>query len=230
MEPPRTPRERARAAVLEELKAVARVQLEERGAAALSLRHVARDLGMSSSGIYRYVKSRDELLTLLIVDAYDALGEAVERAEAAVDRADLLGRWRAAALAVRGWAKGRPQEYGLVFGSPVPGYEAPPATVGPASRVPLVMAKILRDAAGHLEGVEGTDGTTGVEASLSFVATPLAGIAESMVAKGLLAWVGLFGLVSFELFGHLKGTVREGDTYFLWACEDLARSIGITTG
>ena len=143
---PETPRARARAAVVEEIKAAARAQLAEVGAAALSVRHVARELGMSSSGMYRYFASRDELLTALIIDAYDALGGAVEQAEAAVDRADLFGRWWAAASAVRTWARAHPQEYGLVYGSPVPGYAAPQDTVGPASRVPLALATILRDA------------------------------------------------------------------------------------
>lgn len=222
----RTPRERTRLAVLEELKAVARSQLEERGAAALSLRHVARDVGLSSSGVYRYVESRDELLTLLIVEAYDGLGEAVERAEAAVARDDLFGRWWASACALRAWARVRPQEYGLVFGSPVPGYEAPPTTVGPASRVPLVLSGILRDAAARMPS-PAPDAGAGVDATHSFVAVELAGLSTELVARGVLAWVTLFGLVSFELFGHLSGTVSDNDAYFRWACERAARTIGI---
>lgn len=222
----RTPRERARLAILEELRVVARAQLEERGAAGLSLRHVAKDVGMSSSGIYRYVASRDELLTLLIVDAYDGLGDAVERAEAQVPREDTFGRWWAACRAVREWARVRPQEYGLVFGSPVPGYVAPPSTVGPASRVPLVLSGILRDAAAKVHP-HGDAGPTGVDATHSFVASELAGLSTALVANGVLAWVTLFGLVSFELFGHLKGTVRDPDAYFRFACERAARTIGI---
>ncbi len=227
----RTPRERARLAVLEELKAVARTQLEERGAAGLSLRHVARDLGLSSSGIYRYVASRDELLTLLIVDAYDALGEAVESAEAAVDRADLFGRWWASCSAVRDWARGRPQEYGLVYGSPVPGYEAPPSTIGPASRVPLTFGRILRDAA-RAASAQGGSPSEPAGATLAglpgkLVAVELEGLSPELVARGVLAWVTLFGLVSFEVFGHLTGTVADDDAYFRWACERAARSIGI---
>src|SRR5580658_8303806 len=116
-----TPRARARVAALEEIKRAARAQMAERGAAALSVRHVAREVGMCSSGVYRYFKSRDELLTALIIDAYNALGDDVERAEAQVDRGDLFGRWWAAASAARTWAWARPQEYGLVFGSPIPG-------------------------------------------------------------------------------------------------------------
>ena len=87
----------------EEIKAVAKRHLSSEGAN-LSLRAVARDVGMASSAVYRYFASRDDLLTALIVDAYDAVGEVAERAEATVDRADLLGRWLATARAVRAWA------------------------------------------------------------------------------------------------------------------------------
>lgn len=227
---PRTARERARAEVLAELKAVARAQLEQRGAAALSLRLVARDLGISSSGIYRYVGSRDELLTLLIVDAYNSLGEAVEAAEAAVERHDVFGRWLACAGAVREWARGRPQEYGLVFGSPVPGYEAPQETIGPASRVPIVLSGLLRDASAKLDTAPPSRHRTGVDASAAFVLDELRDVSEPLVAAGVLAWVTLFGFVTFELFGHLKGTVRDGDAYFRWACERMARTLGIDPG
>src|SRR3954462_15401697 len=118
----RTARERVRAELIGEITEVARRHRARDGAAGLSLRAVAREMGMVSSAIYRYFASRDELLTALIVDAYDALGAAVERAEAAVDRADLLGRWLAACRAVREWALENPHEYALIYGSPVPGY------------------------------------------------------------------------------------------------------------
>ena len=85
---------------------------------------------MVSSAIYRYFPSRDDLLTALIIDAYDALGDAVEAADAAVDRADLRGRWLAVCRAARAWALAHPAEYALIYGSPVPGYAAPDDTVG----------------------------------------------------------------------------------------------------
>ena len=96
MPPRQTARERVRAEITREITDIARSQLAEQGAAALSLRAVARDLGMVSSAVYRYFSSRDELLTALIIDGYDALGLAVERADAAQPRADYPGRWRAA--------------------------------------------------------------------------------------------------------------------------------------
>src|SRR6185436_694395 len=115
--------------------------------AALSLRAVARELGMVSSALYRYFASRDELLTALIIDTYDSMGEAAESADASVaDRSDVLARWIAVTNALRDWALARPHEYALIYGSPVPDYAAPQDTVGPATRPVLVMGAILADA------------------------------------------------------------------------------------
>src|SRR5215813_9642634 len=97
---PRTARERARAEITAEIIEAGRRHLATDGAAGLSLRAIARELGMASSAVYRYVASRDDLLTRLIIDAYDALGAAAESREAAADRADLAGRWSAVCVAV----------------------------------------------------------------------------------------------------------------------------------
>ena len=72
-------RARNRAALMVAITEEANRQLLEVGPAALSVRSVARELGMASSAIYRYVSSRDELLTLLIVDGYNDMADAVER-------------------------------------------------------------------------------------------------------------------------------------------------------
>ncbi|MEM7288279.1 MAG: TetR/AcrR family transcriptional regulator, partial [Actinomycetota bacterium] len=125
---PRTARAAARELLTSQILETARSHLVERGAGELSLRAVARELGMASSAVYRYFPSRDALLTALIIDAYDALGQTAEEADAAVDRDDHLGRWRAIAHAVRGWALAHPHEYALIYGTPVPGYEAPEDT------------------------------------------------------------------------------------------------------
>ena len=217
-------------AALEEIKRAARAQLAVSGAAALSVRHVAREVGMCSSGVYRYYTSRDQLLTALIIDAYDALGAAVEEAEATIDRADHVARWWAAARTIREWAQANPQEYGLVFGSPVPGYVAPQDTVVPAARVPFLLATILRDAYGAhaLEGVGSRDECgSGLDPSFTTSGMPLAGLPDEVVAAGVRAWSELFGLISFELFGHLKGTVLDGDRFFRIACERMAAELGI---
>ena len=143
----RAARERTRAEITREILDAARRHLATDGASGLSLRAIARELGVSSSAVYRYVASRDELLTRLIVAAYDALGIAAETQEAAVARDDLAGRWSAVCGAVRGWALANPNEYALIYGTPVPGYIAPPATIAPAARVSSVLLGILTDAA-----------------------------------------------------------------------------------
>ena len=143
----RAARERTRAEITRQILDAARRHLATEGASGLSLRAIARELGASSSAVYRYVASRDELLTRLIVAAYDALGAAAETAEAAVARDDLAGRWSAVCGAVRAWALANPNEYALIYGTPVPGYTAPPATIAPAARVSSVLLGILADAA-----------------------------------------------------------------------------------
>lgn len=139
-------RARARLEVTAAIKDEARRQLAAEGAAKLSLRAVARELGMVSSALYRYFPSRDDLLTALIIDAYDSLGECAERAHGKAADAGPVGRWTAVAEAVRDWALRHPHEYALIYGSPVPGYTAPDTTVPPASRVGLLFIGILRDA------------------------------------------------------------------------------------
>src|ERR1700760_1937240 len=144
---PRTARERARAELTREIKEEARRQLADAGANGLSLRAVAKELGMVSSALYRYYPSRDDLLTALIIDAYNALGDAAERALAAPGPA--RERWVGGWHAVRDWARSRPHEYALIYGSPVPGYRAPEATIGPAARVPLAFTGLARGALGR---------------------------------------------------------------------------------
>ncbi len=147
-------RARVRAEMITEIKTIARRHLETDGAN-LSLRAVARDMGMVSSALYRYFASRDDLLTALILDAYNALGEAAEAADAAVtDRSQLRARWLATAHGIRGWALGTPAEYALLFGTPVPGYAAPADTITAATRTPIVLIRILADgfASGALTG------------------------------------------------------------------------------
>ena len=207
----RAARERTRAEITVQILDAARRHLATEGASALSLRAIARELGVSSSGVYRYVASRDELLTRLIVAAYDALGAAAEAQEAAVARADLADRWSAVCDAVRGWALANPNEYALIYGTPVPGYVAPIATIAPAARVSSVLLGILSDAAGHLPPAVAEDdvppGGREALAPLRSVAGP--GVPDALLQRGLMALAALFGTVSFELFGQLHGIVGE---------------------
>lgn len=208
----RLARRRARDEIVREIVETARRHLAVDGAAGLSLRAVARDLGMVSSAVYRYVPSRDDLLTRLIVEAYDALGAAAEKAEAKVDRDDLLGRLVASCSGARRWALKHPHEYALLYGSPVPGYAAPQDTVAPATRVPVLLITVLFD--GVRSGRIVPDDFPALSETVRRAIAPLRGavpedLPEVVLVQGMIAWTYLFGAISFELFGHRHQVVAD---------------------
>jgi AcrR family transcriptional regulator len=219
--------------MIDEIKTVARGRLAAEGAN-LSLRAVARDMGMVSSALYRYFANRDDLLTALIIDGYNALGAAVEAADAAVaDRAQLRLRWLSAARAVRDWALANPAEYALLYGSPVPGYAAPQDTIAAAARTPEVLARILTD--GSSSGaVTGAGFRSSVplpgplRADLARTRDQIAaGLPEELIHVGLTCWLQLFGVVSFELFGQLNNVIDARAEFFDQQMELMADLMGI---
>jgi AcrR family transcriptional regulator len=203
-------RSRVRAELVDEIKAAARRRLALDGPN-VTLRAVARDLGMVPSALYRYFRGRDALLTALITDGYEGLGAAAETAEAEVVRTDFRGRWSAVCRAVRQWALDHPAEYALLYGSPVPGYAAPATTVPPASRVVVALVAVLADAAaaGALRAVHDRPPEPGLRADLDRIVAQAPGAADRgrpsdhVLLAGLGAWTQLFGLVGFEVFGRL---------------------------
>ena len=226
-------RARMRLELTGEIKDEARRQLAAEGASGLSLRAVTRALGMASSAIYRYFPSRDHLLTALIVDAYDALGAAAESADAGCARGDHGGRWRAVGLGIRSWALAHPHEYALVYGSPVPGYRAPEDTIGPASRVTLVLAAIVDDAArsGGLAPLADGGGLPPLDAAVLEECRRLADLAfphapDEVVVRAVIAWTQLFGMISFELFGHFHSVIELVEPVFDRALLETGRMVG----
>ncbi|MBV1849087.1 TetR/AcrR family transcriptional regulator [Catellatospora tritici] len=205
-------RARVRDELTSEIKAIARRQLATDGAD-LSLRAIARELGMVSSAVYRYFPSRDDLLTALIIDCYNELGEAAEQAVAACGpESSLMERWLAIGHAVRDWALAHPADYALIYGSPVPGYHAPRDTVGPASRVTTQMLGLLVQgvAAGAIPADPGTpEVPPGLAAELDRFAEQVPGVSRHLLARALTAWVQMFGAVNFELFGRLTNLIDD---------------------
>jgi AcrR family transcriptional regulator len=232
---PRTARARARAEITSEILDAGRRYLATDGAPGLSLRAIARDLGMASSAVYRYVASRDDLLTKLIIEAYDSLGAAAEAAEAMVGRADLAGRWAAVCTAVRTWAIANPNEYALIYGSPVPGYVAPTDTIGPASRVSNLLVGILLDVASQqadANQARADDARGGWSAALQPVRDAIPpGVPDSEIQTGLMVWSALFGVISFELFGQFHNVVDERpgarDAFFAECVRRWAGQLGL---
>lgn len=191
-------RERIEAQIIE----VGRRHLRTHGAAGLSLRAVARDVGMVSSAVYRYVGSRDELITLLLVDAYNDLADAVGRARASAQS------WRdgivVVAHAVRDWALAQPAGWALLYGSPVPGYHAPAEqTVGPGTRVIAVLLNAIA------AGVSAGEIATAEQVAAQPLSAEFARLRDefgfpgddAVIAKCFLLWAALVGAVSLEVFG-----------------------------
>ena len=223
-------RARARIEVTAAIKDAARRQLADDGAAKLSLRAVARELGMVSSALYRYFPSRDDLLTALIIDAYDSLGEAAEAAHAAAPGAAPVRRWTAVCEAVRAWALAHPHEYALIYGSPVPGYSAPQTTVPAAARVGLLLIGIVRDAL-DTGGLAELPLTAELRPEAERLAADLAPDLPPEAAAALVAaWAELFGLVGFEVFGQFNRVVEDREAFFRHAVTRLAGSVGLTAG
>lgn len=232
---PRTARERVRAEITGEILRAGRRHLATDGAAALSLRAIARDLGMASSAVYRYVASRDELLTRLIIDAYDSLGAAAEAVGAGAGRGDLAGRWSAICRAVRDWALANPNEWALIYGSPVPGYAAPADTIGPASRVSNLLVQILAEAAERgvaLPDPAGRELSPAARAALGPALAVLpAAVTDAAIQAGLMLWSALLGTISLELFGQFHNVVTDDpagrDAFFAECVRRWAAQIGI---
>ena len=227
-------RARVRAELTSEIKAVARRQLATEGAN-LSLRAVARELGMVSSAVYRYFPSRDDLLTALIIDCYNELGEAVETADAAVDR-----RRPARALARRrprrpGLGAGQPGRVRADLGCPVPGYRAPQDTDRPrrpdnGRARPFPRRRLrLRRAAPRLRPDDAAP-PPALETEL-VQALPRDRARHPhrrCCSRGLTAWIQLYGVITFELFGRLNNFIESSRReFFDHQMRVMAREIGL---
>jgi AcrR family transcriptional regulator len=212
-------RERVRRATVEEIKTVARAQMAAEGTAGVNLRSIAREMGMTAPALYRYFASRDDLVTALVIDAYDALADAMEAAVDAVGPGRHADRLRAAFGAFRAWGLAHPTEYALIFGSPIPGYVAPETTRPAGVRHTDLLGRLLADA--YADGA--------LDPARIALRTPPAlarqveqlqrrrggpAIPASVLAFGLGAWARVHGLVTLEVFGHLAPAVGDGGALF----------------
>ena len=122
----------------EVIKETAWGQISREGAAALSLRAIARELKITAPAIYNYFPSRDDLVTALIVDAFTSLGDSQKDSIKSVSASRPQTRLSTLGLAYRNWALTYPQRYQLIFGTPIPGYEAPADITLPAAAWALI--------------------------------------------------------------------------------------------
>jgi AcrR family transcriptional regulator len=198
-------RQRQREATMAEIRDVARRQLAVTGAAALSLRAVAREMGLTAPALYRYYDDRDALLTALIVDGYTSLCEELEAARDA--GSDPGAQIAGMSLAYRRWAVEHPHEYALVFGAPVPGYAAPDD--GPTHEAGMRFGAVFLEVFSAVHATTrfavppAEHRTRGLETALSAWKDGPAPLPAGAMQVFLACWSRLHGMISLEVFGHL---------------------------
>jgi AcrR family transcriptional regulator len=175
---------------------------------------------VTAPAIYNYFARLDDLITALIVDAFNALGDHLEAASQAAAGNGLRAQFRAALLAYRAYAVDNPTDFELIYGNPIPGYNAPAEITVPLASRPLLL---LLDLALRImpDGFAVTPREFEPPADvLTFFASwksqaGLAHVPDTLLYTMLVGWSRIHGIVMLELFDHLPPTV--GDTAALYA-------------
>jgi AcrR family transcriptional regulator len=201
----------------EAIKETAWQQIAERGAAALSLRAIARRLKITAPAIYNYFPRRDDLVTALIVDAYNSLGESQLAAIQSLPAAELEACFTALGLAYRDWAINYPQRYQLIFGTPIPNYKAPEEITLPAATealVPLIRTIQAFSDAKRLRLDRVAPLTDDLEKMLSAWQKNAGGMDLEVLYAALVAWSRVHGLVSMEIGNHIPAYITDPGEVF----------------
>lgn len=209
----------------ERIKDVAWQQMVDVGVAGLSLRAIARVLGVSAPSIYHYYADRDALVTALITDAYTSLGDAQIGARDTIPATDLHGRLRATGVAYRAWAVAMPQRYQLIFGTPIPGYVAPASVLPVAGRSLSALVSVVAQIhqSGRLNG--------GALPTVMPVALPMfalwqqhAGAQEpEVLTVAILIWGRVHGLVSLETTRSIPPFGADGIALYEYELDTIAK-------
>lgn len=211
-------RDEARQRTTAAIMAAARREIAEHGAGGLSMRAIAREVGMVSSAVYRYFPTREALLTAMIIESYGSLAQALSQVSARTPARS----WTRLATALREWARSTPHEFQLIYGTPVPGYQAPPETVPAAAAVATPFLRI-----GEYASVEGFRSRR-LTAQMGTVADLVPGLQRSVAAAVLAELAALVGVVSLELSGHLVGSADPADHLYDALVQRQVATLGLT--
>jgi AcrR family transcriptional regulator len=225
-------RDRVRAATVTEIKDTARRILVTEGPDGLSLRAIAREMGMTAPALYRYFPSREDLITALIAQLYDELTATLEAARDAADPADARVKLAAASRAFRSWALAHPREFALLFGSPIPGIGAQsddsPANLA-SERFGQVfgalVAQIYQDDPFPIPAEEEMDPALRQQLQAWCAGLPV-GLPPGAAQVFLSCWIRLYGMVAMEVFGHLEFALPDAEPLFEAELRDLADTLG----
>ncbi|WP_406284188.1 TetR/AcrR family transcriptional regulator [Embleya sp. NBC_00896] len=228
-----TRRARLRVETAREIKTIALKLMAEGGPDAITLRAIAREMGMTANAIYGYYPTRDDLVSTLISDVYTSLVEAAEAARDALPVEDAAGRILAWARAFREWALANPEGFRLIYGDPVPGYRAPEggAAAEAGHRACAGLTGLVAAAWPHAEALQSDDAYdwSDFDATLvGLVRAQFPDLPPTAVALALRVWGRMHGFVSLEIYGHLRGQTGDPGRIYRTEMLDLARSLGLT--
>ena len=210
----------AREQMNNEIKRIAWGQLREHGPDELSLRAISREMDMTSSALYRYFPNRDALLTALIVDAYNDLGDRIDAVDADLPAGAYRARFVALANTILSWSREDAHRFGLVYGSPISGYVAPQDTINPGTRAQVVLYRLLSEWRGVDQDLAKRSLAPGtqvqlppdLEVSLQQAAREV-GIAAPapVVLVGMKVWSELMGTIYSTVFNHFGNEISNGE-------------------
>ncbi|RFS84910.1 TetR/AcrR family transcriptional regulator [Actinomadura spongiicola] len=228
-------RDRLRAATVREISETARRILVEQGPEAVTLRAIAREMGMTAPALYRYFDSHGELLRHVVGDIFTELTGELHDAIHQVTPGDMSGKFLAVSRQFRRWALSHPREYGLLFGAPVRGratdqeradfaeecarrfgwtfmnlflelWRKKPFPIPADDEIDPVLRPQLRRYRDEI----------GVELPLG------------VIQQFLKCWIRLQGGVSLEAFGHLDFSLDDAEPMFELMLREVSGTLGLT--
>lgn len=208
----------------EAIKEAAWKQVAEFGAPALSLRAIARELKITAPAIYNYFPDRDALVTALIIDAYTSFGDWQVEARNAVPEGQLVESLRAIGMAYRQWALTHPQRYLLIFGTPIPGYEAPILEILPSAARSLSALVSVIDALrvnGQLQAENFPKIKKGHEQQFEVWKSYAGNYDILSLSVAMIVWSRVHGLVSLEIAGDMPPFGVDGAALYRYEIESI---------
>lgn len=220
-----------------EIKIVARQQMAEKGTAGLSLRGIARELGVTAPAIYNYFPSLDDLITALIIDAFNGLADAVDLAVSEAGGQSIGTQLKQSALAYRRWARAHQADFQLIYGNPIPGYSAPPEVTIPLARRPLetfyrllLMAYQANDMHIPLHYQHVPASISDYVESYLYVDFPqLRPFPISLFYLMMVIWSRLHGVVMLEMYNHSTPTIGDSDWFYEHEVDVFLQEVGLST-
>lgn len=239
---PRKVNSEERKAQYEAIKRTARHLMRENGTSGLSIRAIARELDMTAPALYYYFENMDALITALIVDGFNGLADAMEQALITHADAHPAERLLEVILAYRQWAVTNPSDFQLIYGNPIPGYEAPREVTVPA---------VIRGFVVIISSVQAVIDTGGVEIPDYMLKLPpiveqtyfsivsnvnettpeqrnvMSELSIDAMILGIHGWSQMHGLIMLELFEHLQPVVGDTAVYFRHQIQNMFYSMGL---